>query len=110
MVILPVRNEGPRVGLVVRELERTLPGVELVVIENGSTDDTAERARAAGATVLQSDPGYANAPKVGFAYAQRREAAWPATVGAARRVRRPGDRGWNGQRFLSRFPQKRAFS
>lgn len=82
MVILPARDEGPRVGLVVRELAQILPGVELVVVENGSTDDTADRARAAGATVLHSELGYAHALKMGFAYAKRREAAWLATVDA----------------------------
>lgn len=82
MVILPARDEGPRVGLVVAEIARTLPGVEVVVVENGSTDDTAERARKAGATVLRSAPGYALALKVGFAYAERQNAPWVATVDA----------------------------
>lgn len=82
MVILPARDEGPRVGRVVAEIVRTLPGIEVVVVENGSTDNTAQRARDAGATVLRSAPGYAHALKVGFAYASRQEAPWVATVDA----------------------------
>ncbi len=82
MVILPARNEGPRVGLVVAEVRQVLPGVEVVVVENGSQDDTAEQARRAGATVLRSAEGYALAQRVGFAYAHAKRAPWCATLDA----------------------------
>jgi glycosyltransferase involved in cell wall biosynthesis len=82
MVILPARNEGPRVGAVVTEVRRVLPGVEVVVVENGSVDDTAQAARLAGATVLRSATGYAIAQRVGFAYAHARGAPWCATLDA----------------------------
>jgi cellulose synthase/poly-beta-1,6-N-acetylglucosamine synthase-like glycosyltransferase len=52
-VIVPVRNGGAEVAQCVRAcLAQTRPPDELVVIDNGSTDDTAAVASAAGATVL----------------------------------------------------------
>lgn len=80
MVIVPARDEGPRVAEVVREVLAALPGVEVVVVENGSSDDTATRARAAGATVLHSSPGYARALQVGFRHAVAQGAPWVLTV------------------------------
>jgi hypothetical protein len=56
-VILPAHNEAPVIGRCLRTLaELTADGVELVVVANGCTDDTADRARAAapGATVLET--------------------------------------------------------
>lgn len=62
--LIPARNEGPRVGGVVRA---ALPHVEsVVVVVNGSRDDTADRAREAGAQVIESEPGYTAALKAGF--------------------------------------------
>lgn len=82
MVILPARDEGPRVGRVVADLRRVVPEAEIVVVENGSGDDTAARAAAAGATVLRSGVGYAVALRVGFAHARARGAPWVVTVDA----------------------------
>jgi glucosyl-3-phosphoglycerate synthase len=54
-VIIPARNEAATVAGVVTQIADSLlvPGLvdELLVIDSDSTDDTAERARAAGATV-----------------------------------------------------------
>jgi glycosyltransferase involved in cell wall biosynthesis len=71
MIVVPARNEGPRVGRVVAEVRAILPDMPVIVVENGSTDDTAARARLAGATVLHSGPGYARALRLGFEYALR---------------------------------------
>jgi glycosyltransferase involved in cell wall biosynthesis len=54
-VLLPAFNEGDRVGDVVRgaralKIEEAI--VEIVVVDDGSTDDTVARARAAGARVI----------------------------------------------------------
>ena len=54
-VCLPARNEAATVGAIVREIRRELiPGLvdEVVVIDDDSTDSTAEVARAAGARVV----------------------------------------------------------
>jgi glycosyltransferase involved in cell wall biosynthesis len=82
MVILPARDEGPRVGAVVRAVRRALPGVPVVVVENGSVDDTAFEAKAAGATVIHSAPGYAIATHAGFRYAMQHDVPWVITLDA----------------------------
>ncbi len=82
MVILPARNEGPRVASVVRGIRTVLPNVEVVVVVNDSGDDTAARAREAGATVLYSGSGYARALRIGFLHAIERGAEWVVTMDA----------------------------
>lgn len=52
VVMIPAYNEEPSVGDVIREVPRTIPGVErvyVVVIDDGSRDRTGEVAREAGA-------------------------------------------------------------
>ena len=51
-IILPARNEAKAIGLVLEGLRLLHPTAELLVIDDGSTDDTAEVARRAGALVL----------------------------------------------------------
>lgn len=54
VLFLPAHNEGPRVASVVGRAPREVAGraVRVIVIDDGSTDDTAEAAAAAGATVV----------------------------------------------------------
>lgn len=55
-VVVPCLDEERTVGAVVTAIPATLAGgavVEVVVVDDGSTDATAERAREAGATVLR---------------------------------------------------------
>jgi glucosyl-3-phosphoglycerate synthase len=51
-VCLPARNEAPTVGAIVREVAALGVVDEVVVIDDGSTDDTAEIATKAGARVV----------------------------------------------------------
>jgi glycosyltransferase involved in cell wall biosynthesis len=52
-VVIPAKNEADRIGLTVRSA-LTLPGVDLVVVvDDGSTDQTGRVARAAGAKVVR---------------------------------------------------------
>ena len=74
VVIVPARNEAPRVGAVVHELRRALPGVRVVVIANGCTDDTAARATDAGAEVIHAPAGVARALAAGLREAS--DAPW----------------------------------
>jgi glycosyltransferase involved in cell wall biosynthesis len=55
LVVLPAYDEGPRVGAVVAGVRAlSVPGARLdvVVVDDGSTDDTAARAAGAGARVV----------------------------------------------------------
>ena len=56
-IIIPALNEAESIGQVVREMPWPLLH-ECLVVDNGSTDRTAEIARAAGARVIQSPRGY----------------------------------------------------
>lgn len=69
-VIIPAFNEENGVEQVIREIPQDLVR-EIIVCNNASTDATAERARAAGATVIeQSAKGYGNACLAGISYLQ----------------------------------------
>lgn len=66
MVVIPARNEGPRLGSVLAELRQIQPGMPVLVVENGSEDDTEAVAVAGGARLVRSSPGYARALQAGF--------------------------------------------
>lgn len=51
-VIVPCRNEAITIAKVVSDFHEALPGCRVVVADNASTDDTAARARDAGADVV----------------------------------------------------------
>ncbi|RMH85300.1 glycosyltransferase family 2 protein [Pseudomonas sp. AOB-7] len=51
-VILPAKNEAPSLPTVVARIEQHLPGAEIIVVNDGSTDDTANAAQTAGAQVV----------------------------------------------------------
>lgn len=65
-VVIPALNEEEPIAAVVRDCLATgMPG-EVIVVDNGSTDRTAERARAAGAkVVVEPGPGYGRACAAG---------------------------------------------
>ncbi len=69
-MIIPARNEAASIGKVIDQIPRDLIS-EIVVVNNGSTDQTAEVARGAGATVLHEPvPGYGNACLAGIVYSK----------------------------------------
>lgn len=74
-VVIPALNEEAGIGPVLREIpirELRAAGYEtdILVVDNGSTDNTASIARAHGArVVIQPIRGYGNAYKAGFANA-----------------------------------------
>jgi glycosyltransferase involved in cell wall biosynthesis len=52
-VLIPCLNEAPTIGAVVNEFQAELPGAAIWVVDNGSTDGTADVAAAAGARVIR---------------------------------------------------------
>jgi glycosyltransferase involved in cell wall biosynthesis len=52
-VVIPARDEEQTVGDVVTALRATAPWREIIVVDDGSADDTAARAAAAGAHVIR---------------------------------------------------------
>lgn len=51
-VVLPAKNESGAVGLTVAKIAQVMPGAEIIVVNDGSTDATESVARDAGARVV----------------------------------------------------------
>lgn len=72
-LIIPAYREAERVGAVVRSALAQGLGLDVIVVDDGSPDETAQAARAAGATVI-SHPynlGYGCALHTGYCHAWR---------------------------------------
>jgi glycosyltransferase involved in cell wall biosynthesis len=52
-IVIPAFNEGEAIGAVVSNLGAAGPWREIIVVDDGSQDDTSTRAQAAGATVVR---------------------------------------------------------
>ena len=67
IVIIPAYNEADSIAHVIKEIPRNVS--EIIVVNNNSTDSTAENAEAAGATVLtETRKGYGYACLAGLDY------------------------------------------
>lgn len=51
-IVLPAKNESASIGLVIKELKTLYPEAELIVVDDGSEDNTGELAEQAGARVI----------------------------------------------------------
>lgn len=71
LVIIPAWNEQDSVGATVQEVRATNPGVDVIVVDDGSTDATAAVAAGAGALVcrLPFNLGVGGAMRAGYRYA-----------------------------------------
>ena len=84
VVFIPAWNEEANLPAVLDELSRRLPATDVLVVDDGSTDATADVARARGAAVLSFEEnrglregiaaGYAYAAGGGYAFAGRIDA------------------------------------
>jgi glycosyltransferase involved in cell wall biosynthesis len=72
LAVIPAYNESATVAAVIAGVRAHAPMFDVIVINDGSTDDTAERARAAGADVLDMpfNVGIGGAVQAGFVYAK----------------------------------------
>ncbi|HSV38281.1 MAG TPA: glycosyltransferase family 2 protein [Nocardioidaceae bacterium] len=73
LVIMPAWNESGSVAETIIEVRETNPGVDVLVVDDGSVDDTAARAAAVGAKVCQLpfNLGVGGAMRAGYRYAMR---------------------------------------
>ncbi|MFC3502429.1 glycosyltransferase family 2 protein [Micromonospora krabiensis] len=71
LIIIPALNESGSIGDVVNEVRGELPGVTVLVVDDGSSDRTAAVAAAAGARVakLPYNLGVGGAMRLGYRYA-----------------------------------------
>ena len=73
-VVVPAWNEAESVGMVVKEASSALPDATVLVVDDGSTDQTGAVARASGAVVITNpfNLGVGGAVRVGMRYALAR--------------------------------------
>lgn len=71
LILIPCLNEGPRISDLIGELRQLHPTTDILIVDDGSTDDTVERAQLAGAAVLKLPfhLGYGAALQTGYRYA-----------------------------------------
>ena len=72
LVALPALNEGRNIARAVRRIRELLPQVDVLVINDGSSDDTTAEAQSAGAQVLELpfNLGIGAAVQAGFQFAR----------------------------------------
>ncbi len=87
-IVIPAYNEASAIGCVVggikKELQRTSYSYEIVVVNDGSTDQTAYIAKKAGATVIHHilNSGAGSASATGLSYANQNGFEIAATMDA----------------------------
>jgi len=63
-IVIPAKNESAAIGKVIQSAVEHYPDAQVIVVDDGSTDDTAEVARAAGAEVLKNPESLGNGAAV----------------------------------------------
>ena len=72
LAVIPAYNESATISGVVERVRAFAPGFDVIVVNDGSTDETAQLARDAGAAVLEMpfNVGIGGAVQAGFVYAK----------------------------------------
>jgi glycosyltransferase involved in cell wall biosynthesis len=75
LIIVPVNNEAQSLGTVLADIETHAPDCDVVVVNDGSTDETSAVAHAAGIPVIDLcfNVGIGAAVQAGFKYALERQ-------------------------------------
>lgn len=75
LVFIPAYNEKESIGAVIADVQRVLPEADVMVVDDGSTDGTAQAAREAGAAVaiLPFNQGLGAALQTGYLEALRND-------------------------------------
>jgi rSAM/selenodomain-associated transferase 2 len=63
--VIPTLNEGAGINGMLQTLAQDYPGAERIVVDGGSSDDTAAEVLASGAVLLRSEPGRARQMNIG---------------------------------------------
>src|SRR5215211_487838 len=73
LIIIPAFNEAGRIGAVLHDVGVAVPGADVLVVDDGSSDSTVAEAAAAGARVLSLpvNLGYGAALQTGYKAAVR---------------------------------------
>lgn len=75
LIVIPVFNEAQNITSVLSEVRALYPDIDIVVVDDGSTDGTAATARRCGAKVLSLpfNLGYGAAVQAGLTYAVEKD-------------------------------------
>lgn len=75
LVLIPAFNEEQRIASVIAAIQAAVPGAEILVVNDGSRDNTAAAARRAGAIVVSHpfNMGYGAAIQTGYKFARDKE-------------------------------------
>ena len=73
LIIVPAWNEADSLGPTLAEIRATVPNMDVLVVDDGSTDATAQITNAAGVALLQLpfNLGVGGAMRAGYEYAKR---------------------------------------
>ena len=77
LALVPGYEEGPRIGAVVEAAARHLP---VLVVDDGSSDDTAAQAEAAGARVVRQVPNQGKGAALRAGFRAALDEGWDAVV------------------------------
>ncbi len=71
LVLIPAFNEADGIATVIDSIHKAVPDADILVVNDGSRDETASRAKAAGAVVLNHafNMGYGVTIQTGYKYA-----------------------------------------